>query len=311
MSEDTQPDQDLAGFLAERDVACADCSHNLRGVDGAACPECGRSLCLDDVREWVEAPETFGTVFRKLGPAGWVAIIAATMPVAGGFVLLGSLGVVAPWLRGHEFAGVALYSSAFVVLAGFALLPTYAQAVLGGWAFGFWVGFPAALLGFFGASLIGYEVGRRASGDRALSLLDEHPKWRAVRDALVGGEQGAGFFRTLGIVTLIRLPPNSPFAITNIVLSSVRVPRLPYALGTLFGMAPRTGVAVFLANAVRSEIQGGAFDADSIEKPWWFWPGAIGASIAVFAILYLIGSRAIARIASSESKADRPAATEP
>ncbi len=306
MSEDTQPDQDLAGYLADRDVACAECSHNLRGVDGAACPECGRSLCLDDVREWVEAPETFATVFRKLGPAGWLGVFAAVMPALGGITLLGSYQLVGPWLQGHEFGGVALYVLAFMLLAGFALLPTYAQAGLGGWAFGFWMGLPAALLGFFGASLIGYELGRRASGDRAISLLDEHPKWRAVRDALVGGEQGAGFFKTLGIVTLIRLPPNSPFAITNIVLSSVRVPRLPYALGTLFGMAPRTGVAVFLASEFRSAV----FDADSIEKPWWFWPGAIGASIAVFAVLYLIGSRAIARIASSESKADRPDATE-
>ncbi len=253
-----------------------------------------------------EPQESVGTIFRKLGPAGWLGLFAAIMPALGGFALLGSLEFVGPWLRDLGGEGVALYVGAFVVFAGFALLPTYAQAVLGGWAFGFWVGLPAALLGFFGASLIGYEIGRRASGDRVIHLLDQHPKWKIVRDALVGGEEGLGFFKTLGIVTLIRLPPNSPFAITNIVLSSVRVPRLPYALGTLLGMAPRTGVAVFLA----SEFRSAAFDPDSIQKPWWFWPGAIGASIAVFAVLYLIGSKAIARIASSESKADHPDATE-
>ncbi len=247
-----------------------------------------------------EPTETVGTVFRKLGPAGWLGVFAAVMPALGGILLLGSLEVVGPWLKDQGNAGLALYIGAFVVFAGFALLPTYAQAVLGGWAFGFALGLPAALAGFFGASLIGYELGRRASGDRAMRLLDQHPRWRAVRDALVGGEEGVGFFKTLGIVTLIRLPPNSPFAITNIVLSSVRVPRVAYALGTLIGMAPRTGVAVFLAD----QIRGAAFDKDAVAKPWWYWVGAIGSSALVIVLLYVVGSRAVARVGRAGMAAD-------
>ncbi len=238
-----------------------------------------------------ETRETLGSIFEKLGLAGWLAVVASVMPALGGFALLGTLGVVGPWLRGHEVIGVVLYVSAFALFAGLALLPTYAQAVLGGWAFGFAGGLPAALLGFFGGSLIGYEVGRRASGDRVMKLLEEHPKWKAVRDALVGGEQGAGFWRTLGIVTLVRIPPNSPFALTNLVLSSVRVPRVAYALGTLVGMAPRTAVAVFLA----SEIEG-SLSRDAIPRPWWFWVSAVGVSVAVLGILYLIANRALARV---------------
>ena len=234
--------------------------------------------------------ETFGTAFRKLGPAGWLGVFAAVMPALGGLALLGSLGPVGAWFESHEFAGVMLYVAGFVVFAGFALLPTYAQAILGGWAFGFWMGLPAALVGFFGASLIGYELGKKASGDRAMKLLDEHPKWRAVRDAFVG--EKLGFFRTLGMVTLVRVPPNSPFALTNILLSSVRVPRVAYALGTLIGMAPRTAIAVFLASEVESQV----FDKDAVPKPWWYWVAAIGTSLLVIVVLYIVGSKAVARV---------------
>ena len=48
-------------------------------------------------------------------------------------------------------------------------------------------------------------------------------------------------------MTLLRLPPNSPFAITNLVLAATRVPLLPFTLGTLLGMAPRIGLIVWLS----------------------------------------------------------------
>ncbi|MCB9845097.1 MAG: TVP38/TMEM64 family protein [Phycisphaeraceae bacterium] len=245
-------------------------------------------------------PQSFAEIFQRLGPAGPLAIIAAVMPALGGFVLLLNLNPVGTWLQGHQFAGLALYTAAFAVLAGLALLPTYAQAVLGGWAFGFAAGFPAALLGFFGGSLLGYEIGRSASRDRAMKILDEHPTWRAVRDALVGGEHGAGFFRTLGIVTLVRIPPNSPFAFTNLVMSCVKVPRVPYALGTLIGMAPRTGVAVFMATLIEGVINK---DAVSQARPAWLLPVGIAVSVAVLVVLAVIGKRAIARVTRQGSTA--------
>lgn len=291
------PRTSVVELLADRDLPCPDCAASLRGINSPECPACRRSLTLDDL-----APsETFSSIFRKLGAVGWVAIAAAVFPALGGFILLGSLEVVGPWLKSHELAGIALYIAAFAILAGFALLPTYAQAVLGGWAFGFWAGFPAALLGFFTASLIGYEVGRRSSGDRVVRILDQHPKWKLVRDALVGGAHGTGFLRSLLIVSLVRLPPNSPFALTNILLSSVRVPRVPYALGTLVGMAPRTALAVYLASEIK-----GAISKDAIPKPWWAWVATFGTTVLVFGLLYAVASRAIARVVAPEPRPSQP-----
>ena len=46
------------------------------------------------------------------------------------------------------------------------------------------------------------------------------------------------------VVTLVRIPPNSPFALSNGAMAAARVPIGAYLVGTLVGLAPRTAVAV-------------------------------------------------------------------
>ena len=172
---------------------------------------------------------------RRLGPVGVLAVIAASLPGIGGFVLLGSMAWTGPWLKAQGDWGVLIYIGAFSVLAGLALLPTYAQAVVGGFAFGLAVGGPAAICGFAGAAIIGYVIAWLASGDRVVKIIEEQPKWQAVYDALLR----SGRIKALLIVTLIRIPPNSPFAITNLVMAATRVRPVTYLLGTVLGMSPR------------------------------------------------------------------------
>lgn len=233
-------------------------------------------------------------LFTRLGPAGIVGVLSAVLPALGGFVLLANLGTLGPWFRDMELAGLVLYAVIFMVTAGLAILPTYAQAVLGGWAFGLAEGTLGALAGFAGGSLIGYVVGRKASGDRVMKILDEQPKWRAVRDALVGPEGGKNrFFKTLLIVTLIRIPPNSPFALTNLVLSSVKTAWLPYLLGTMIGMLPRTMVAVYIATLIK-----GALTRDTLNeaKPVWLLPTGILLAVFVLVVLGYIANKAVKKV---------------
>ena len=131
-----------------------------------------------------------------------------------------------------------------MIAGGLAILPTWAHSVMGGWVFGFATGFPAAILSIVGGSAVGYIVGRLASGERIVRLLEEHPKSRAVYDSLLR----SGFGKSLLIVTLIRLPPSSPYAVTNLALASARVHPFVYLLGTFLGLAPRTAVVVYLAS---------------------------------------------------------------
>lgn len=46
-------DELLRQFLADRDVPCAQCGFNLRGLGGPACPECGMALRLDVPRQTI------------------------------------------------------------------------------------------------------------------------------------------------------------------------------------------------------------------------------------------------------------------
>ncbi len=228
-------------------------------------------------------------LIKRMGPASVLAVGAMILPPLGSAVLFVYMNSVGTWLRGHDELGVAIYVAGFIVLSGLALLPTYATAILGGWAFGFALGFPAALVGFLGGALLAYAICRVVTGNRVQAIIEEKATWRAVRDALVG----SGFWRTLLIVTLVRVPPNSPFAVTNLVMASVKVKLLPFVLGTLIGMAPRTGLVLYLAVQLRNMLAAEAADA---RPPWWFITAGIVLTLIVLVVLGKIGQAAVKRV---------------
>jgi uncharacterized membrane protein YdjX (TVP38/TMEM64 family) len=236
-------------------------------------------------------PTTWATLFDQLGAVGFLALLAAFMPAIAGVVLLSNIGTVSVWLQSHGHLGLAAYIVAFAVLSGFALLPTYAQAVLGGYAFGVGLGIPAALCGFLGGAIIAYEVGRLASKDRVEGIINEKPKWRAVRDALLNSNgPRPGLLKSTGTVALLRLPPNSPFALMNLLLSAVKVPRPAYYIGTLIGMTPRTVAAVVLGSGIQSVLSKESIDNAT---PRWLIITGIAVSICVALLIGWIANRAI------------------
>ena len=251
-----------------------------------------------------DSGSTFSTVIRRLGPAGFLGLAWTFLPAICGFILLANIGILSDWLNTHPDLGIAIYIGVFIVSAGLGLLPTYAQAVLGGWVFGIAVGLPAALAGFTGGALIGYVVARSIAHDRVERVIEDYPKARAVRRALIG----RGFWPTLGIVTLVRVPPNSPFALTNGVLSTSGVKPLPYALGTLIGMTPRTAVAVAFAAA-------GSQQARDIQEfvsegpGLWVFLGGLVSMIIVLMIIAHISKKAIDRVIGNGEEPNAPSAS--
>lgn len=227
---------------------------------------------------------------RRLGRVSAMTAVAAAMPPVGGMLLLGTLPLVGPWLAEQHVVGVVLYVAAFVLFAGLALLPTYAQAIVGGAAFGFAVGFPAALLGFSGAAALSYALTDRIAGRRMMEVIEANPRWKAVHTALLG----SGALRATWLVTLLRLPPLSPFAMVNVVLASARVARGPYLVGTLLGLAPRVGVAVFAAAAVAQ------FDPADYRSTLHVAVGIV-VSIVVLIVIGHMARRAVQRMTHSEA----------
>ena len=177
---------------------------------------------------------------RRLGPAGFLAVLSMTLPLLGMAAVIATLPRSAPWLRSHGVLGALIYVVVFWPLGGFAIVPTWSFSALAGWAYGPWIGTPLALCAFTGAAVVGYIFAKCVCGDRVTRVIEEHVKWKAVYQALLG----RGFWRTLGIVTLLRIPPSSPFSLTNYVMAAARVPLGPYILGTFLGLAPRTTAVV-------------------------------------------------------------------
>lgn len=223
--------------------------------------------------------------FKRLGPAAVLAVLSVSMPGLGGLTLLYFMNDVAPWIRDNQPGSILIYVLAFAVLSGCALLPTYAQSILGGWAFGFAIGFPAAQFGLVSGSIIAYAIARPTAGDRVLAVIRDHPRWEAVRVALIG----RSYARTLFIVTLLRMPPTSPFAMTNLVLAGVKVPLSAYALGTFLGTLPRTAMTIFWASQVSDMVAREAAE----QVPWWWIGAGITLSVLVLAVIGIMAKKAL------------------
>ena len=220
---------------------------------------------------------------QEAGAVGILAILWTLLPALLGFTLLYFLGSISSWLAEQGSVGILVYIGFFGISAGLGLFPTYAQAILGGWVFGMFIGIPAAIIAIVLASFIGYLIARVASGNRVQRILQRHSKSEAIRRALIGRSP----LRTLGIITLIRIPPNSPFALTNLLIAACGVPLATCLVGTAIGMLPRTALIIIVAAAARSA------GVDNFEAfmsqgrdPWMIGIGLITAII----VLVIIGS---------------------
>lgn len=239
-----------------------------------------------------ESPRSYDPgLFR----AGILGLFWVTAPFMLGFVLLANLGPISDWLQGRFLLGLFAYMAFFALTSGTGLLPTYAQAILGGWVFGVAFGLPAALVGFLGGALVGFMVSRLVARNAVGRMIDRNPRWKVFREALVD----KAFGRTVLVVSLLRLPPNSPFALTNLAMASTGVSLMPYMLGTLIGMTPRTAVAAYLAAQGRNT---GARDIQELasESGTWVVIGGIVLMIIAFAIIGSIGRRAIASMVDQQ-----------
>jgi uncharacterized membrane protein YdjX (TVP38/TMEM64 family) len=191
-----------------------------------------------------------------------------------------------------------LFAGFFAITAGLGLLPTYAQAILAGWAFGTMLGTVGAILGILLGAAIGFGLARLISGPAIEGIISKRPVVAAVRNAVIG----SGFFRATYIVGLLRLSPNSPFALSNLALGGARTPAAAYLLGTMLGMLPRTAIAAGIAAAAAADGSRGLIEVVKAKG----WPMTItGVAVLVIAILIIgsIGKRALKRALDDQAGA--------
>src|SRR5437763_8358641 len=83
--------------------------------------------------------------FRQIGPAGPMALIVTCLPAVGAVFLFSFAQRLAPWLREMGWPGVVIFVLSFTLMGGFAIAPTYANSILGGFIFKYAIGFPAVM----------------------------------------------------------------------------------------------------------------------------------------------------------------------
>lgn len=227
----------------------------------------------------------------RLVASGVLGILWISLPPLAGLYILYDLQDIAAFLQKDLSHGFWAYVAVFAISAGLGFLPTYSQAFLGGWVFGMQWGLLGAIMGFTGGAAIGYLFARMVTGDSVNQWIDRHPRGRVIRDALARGST----LRTFLVVMLLRLPPNSPFAMTNYALSATRVPFWLAMAATPLGMLPRTAIVCFLASA--AVAAGSENIADALKgTPWWVLVFSIGSAIAAIAIMGRLANKALARL---------------
>jgi uncharacterized membrane protein YdjX (TVP38/TMEM64 family) len=231
------------------------------------------------------------STMRRLGAAGPVAVLLSFAPPLGGFVLLATLTWLGGWFRMHETSGWIVYLVCVGLLIGVSFVPTFSCGILAGWAFGFAIGWPLAIAAVTAGAFLAYAIGRAIARDRVIKLVREKPKLRAVHDALLA-RHGR---RTLMVVILVRIPPASPFALTNFLFAAMRVPLADYTLGTLAGIVPRMALTVFVgAGLERLRFQ-------NVLDPWMIVAGTVAGG-AVCLVLGVLANRALRQITSTPGR---------
>jgi len=256
----------------------------------------------NDLQTAPSQDQSVGAIISRLGPAAYLGIAWAVMPAIAGFLLLANMSKASDILHqrnqeggGLLAIGVGMYVGIFFLSAGFGFLPTYSQAILAGFAFGIGIGFPAALMGFTGASIIGYFIALKIARTRVESEIHKHPKATIVRDAFIRH----GFWRATGILALLRVSPASPFSLMNGFMAVSGVKLVPYVIATVVGMAPRTFAAVWIGNQV--------VNWDEYDKPKWLIIAGIVLMVAVLMLLGHMANKAIDKAMGNQSQADSQA----
>ena len=211
-----------------------------------------------------------------------MALVFTILPPVGSIFLLASLGRLGPWLRVHEGIGLASYFVIAGLLVGLSLLPTYACAILAGWAFGFWIGTPLAVITVTAGSVLAYAVGRLITRDRFERYISAKPRWKALHRSLLSRDSQ----QTRFVVMLLRIPPTSPFGLANYVLAAAGVAMSDYILGTFIGVIPRTAATCYVSAAV--EQLNFAKSSQS-----WINIGGIVATVVACVLLGILANRAL------------------
>ncbi len=222
---------------------------------------------------------------RESGKMTPVAFITAFLPMIGSAVLLTVAYPLGFWLRENWEVGSGLFLLGVVAFCGLALLPTNVLGILSGWSFGFEFGIVILAVGIVSAATVSFVIHSRLMGDTLPGIFEQHPRAQAVYESLIKHNSR----RTTLIIFLLRLSPAMPFALTNFLMASARVPVKSFIVGTFLGMLPRSSAVVFVGAGL-SEL--------SFSDPQEAWLIVFGILATIVSVIFIsfVARRALAHV---------------
>lgn len=211
---------------------------------------------------------------KELGKLTPIAFVTTFLPILGSTILLIVAFPLGHWLRENWEIGAVLFFFGVLFFCGLSLLPTNVIGIIGGWSFGFEIGILVLITAVVSAATFSFLIHSRIVGDTLPHVFEKHPKAQAVYQALVG----QSLRRTTLIIFLLRLSQAMPFALTNFLMASARVPFKSFVAGTFFGMLPRSTAVVFVGSGL-SEL--------SFNDPQELWLIVFGIAATIISIIFI------------------------
>lgn len=232
-------------------------------------------------------------LFKSLGKIGGFTplfLYAALMPGLGVLILAGNAQEWYEPFKELVIDRMWIFILAGALLAGLSLIPTHAASLVGGMIFGAVMGPVFALISIILASVISYIVTRKILGDSVMEFISLNDKAHKVYKELLSFSG----FRTVFIISLIRLSPIMPFAATNVLLSATKVNWWQFITGSAIGLAPRV-IIVAVAGSALSTIDLNQEGNKSLL--------AVGIAATVLAVYFIgkISKKALTKITNSKT----------
>lgn len=229
----------------------------------------------------------------ELGHLTPMALVTTFLPIAGSTTLIIFLSPIGHWLRENWEFGILVFLAGTLFFCGLSLLPTNVIGIVSGWAFSFEIGLLVLMTGVVGSALISFLINSRISGERLTEVTSKYPRTSAVYNALTH----ESFWRTTLIIMLFRVSVIMPFAFTNFLLASARVPLRAFLIGTAAGMLPRSAAMVFIGSGL------GHLSLENTRDTYMFVLGVI-ATVASVIVVANLSRRALLRITSESAPAE-------
>jgi uncharacterized membrane protein YdjX (TVP38/TMEM64 family) len=179
------------------------------------------------------------------------------------------------WVQGLGPWGPVVLGAAYIPACLF-FIPGSLITLGAGFSFGIFVGTVAVSVGSILGASAAFWVGRTLARGWIEKKVSNHPKFRAIDQAV--GEQG------FKIVLLTRLSPVFPFTLLNYAFGLTRVSFRDYFLASWIGMLPGTILYVYLGTTIMNltEAAAGTTEKSTAQQVFFYLGLVVTVVVTIF-----------------------------